>query len=351
MTLVRLRAWVTRTPLKTPVTWTVGGAEDAAHHLWVELTDADGTRGLSETPVKPAWTGLDGPAALAALRHVVWPRLAGATAEAAWRAMMEVRGLLALEAAVGHALEDMAAPRQAASAELAVVLTRDAPDRMAEAARVAVRELGVRELKVKAGQGVETDAEALRMAREALGPAGVLTVDANGAYDIDAGQKLCRLSADQDAAFVEDPWPLAPDARTGDAVATCVCAIAADRSADRAENVDGLVDRGIAWIAVKPNRVGPVAARAIAAGARARSTRCVSGLFGEGPLGALQQLRGPGGDIGVEAGFHLGLADPVPVPGLVVRRGRIEGPAGRASELASIEEIAERATDAWEAAT
>ena len=348
MTIVRLRAWVTRTPLRAPVTWTVGGIEDAAHHLWVELTDAGGARGLSETPVKPAWTGLDGPAALAALRHVIWPRLAGATTQTAAKAIAGVRVLLALEAAVGHALEDLAGEREATSAELVIVLTRDAPERLAEAACAAVRDLGVSILKVKAGQGLEADAMALKLARHALGSDGILMVDANSAYDVDAGRELCRLSADQGAAFVEDPWPLSPDARTGDAVAACGCAVAADRAADRRDLVEGFIDRGIGWIAVKPNRVGPLVARAMAAAARARGARCVSGLFGEGPLGALQQLRGPTGDIGVEAGFHLGLVDPVPVRGLVVGRGAIGGPAGRASDLVRAEDIARRATDAWE---
>ena len=350
MTVARLRAWITRTPRRAPVTWTTGGTETATLHLWLELTDDAGRTGLSETPVKPGWTGLDGATALAAIRHIVAPRVLGHAPGSADAALPDVRGLPVLRAAAGHALADLRGPGAPASAPVALVVTRRDPEEMACNAAQAVAAHGVRAVKVKAGQGLDVDAAALALVRDALGEEAMLTVDANGAYDIRDGLALCRHAARHGAAFVEDPWPLAPDAETGAAVARAACAIAADRMAAEGAVAGGLLDRGVRWIAIKPNQIGPEAAGRIAAQARAMGARAVSGLFGEGPLGAMQQLRGPEGDAPCEALHFLELYDSVPVAGLNLDAGRLRAPAGRASDLVRIADVAARATDACEVA-
>jgi L-alanine-DL-glutamate epimerase-like enolase superfamily enzyme len=341
MTITRLRAWITRTPFSRPVTWTTGGTEDAAFHLWLEVTHTKGTRGLSETPVKPAWTGLDGPTTLAAVEHLVAPRTLGQTLDGA--ALSDIRGLTVLKAALDHAVADLATTGVAASAPVAMVLTRAAPDVMAEIAHKAVCAHGLRALKVKAGQGLDTDGAVIAAARDVLGAEGQLTVDANSSYDREGGLALCGLAADHGCAFVEDPWPLTPDAATGEALAQAACPVAADRIAGDPDLLAGLVDRGVDWIAVKPNRIGPAAARHAAAVARAAGASVVSGLFGEGPLGAVQQLRGPRGDTPIEALHYLGLSNPVPVKGMSLSGGNLSAPEGRASELVAPEDIADRA--------
>lgn len=348
MKLVRLRAWITRTPLAVPVNWTVGGTEDAAIHLWIELTDENGTCGLSETAVKPAWTGLDGPTALAAIKHIIWPRVSGQLPDAAVAGVLKIRGLLALHAAFSHALTDLKAAADCVNARLALVLPRDEPERMAETASAAAQAYGISIFKAKVGAGLTTDAAVLTAIRVAINPQAQLTLDANCAYGIEDGQALCRLAVDSSALFVEDPWPLAPDARTRDAIQSCACPVSADRVVEGAGLVDALLEIGISWLAVKPNRIGPTAARKIASKARAAGAKVVSGLFGEGPLGALQQLRGPLGDTAIEAGFHLGLTDPVSVTGLSLRDGRIFGPAGRASDLVAVCDIEDRSVANWE---
>jgi o-succinylbenzoate synthase len=71
-------------------------------------------------------------------------------------------------------------------------------------ARMAVAS-GCRTIKVKVG---DADAvERVRAIREALGPAGRIRLDANGAWDLDeAGRELARL-APFDVELVEDPVP------------------------------------------------------------------------------------------------------------------------------------------------
>ncbi|MBF9034346.1 hypothetical protein HKCCE2091_08850 [Rhodobacterales bacterium HKCCE2091] len=350
MTIARLRAWITRTPFRVPVTWTIGGSEDAAVHLWLELTNEGGARGLSETPVKPAWTGVDGPTALAAVEHLLAPRLLGAAPGSATAALSGIRGLDLLRAATGHALADLAAPGVASEVPLAVVLTRAAPEAMAEAAARAVSEFGVTALKIKAGQGLDIDADALARVRGVLGDGGTLTVDANGAYGYEDGIALCHAAADHGALFVEDPWPLVPDQATGTAIAACACPVSADLRGADAGLVPGLIEQGVTWIAVKPNRIGPEAARGIAAAAARAGVKVVSGLFGEGPGGAVQQARGPSGDTAVEAAHYLELDNPVPVAGLSVSAGTIAAPPGRLSGLVSVDDIAARAVGTLEVA-
>jgi L-alanine-DL-glutamate epimerase-like enolase superfamily enzyme len=337
-----IRAWLTQTALRAPVVWTDGGTETAAFHLWLELTTADGLSGLSETPVKPAWTGVDGSTAMCAVEALLAPRVLGREAATAEELLSGIRGLSFLRAAFGHALADLRAPGEAAVAPVAAVVTRGDPDAMAEHAARMVEEHGIRAVKVKAGQGLDTDHAALKRIRGAVGDVS-FSVDANGAYGVDDGLELCRAAADFRAEFVEDPWPLAPDAACGAAICTAACAIAADRVVEYEPLIDGMLDRGVSWIAVKPNRLGPEAAARISRRVRERGARVVSGLFGEGPLGALQQLRGIASDAPCEALHFFEIADAVPVAGLRLEDGALSAPAGRASDLVSLEDVIDRA--------
>ena len=106
----------------------------------------------------------------------------------------------------------------------------------------------------------------------------------------------------------------------------------------------GCSTAGIGVLAVKPGRIGPKAAAAVARAAAGRGAGRVLALFGEGPLGAAQMVRAAAlSDYPIEAGFHLGLSDPLPVEGLTVSDGRIRLPAGRLSEMVDAGALARRA--------
>lgn len=68
----------------------------------------------------------------------------------------------------------------------------------------AVNAAGLAGAKVKIGFGPTVDAGILKRVRKRLGDK-MLVADANGAYDLRAARKACRLFADLDLAWLEEP--------------------------------------------------------------------------------------------------------------------------------------------------
>lgn len=347
--IVKLEAWVTRTVLKRELNWTVGGAEQHATYLWLRLSDDAGASGLSETVLKPAWTGFDGPTAMAAVEHLLWPRLAGVSASEGEKAVLGLRGLCALHAAVGHAVRDLLTVGTARMVDLAAVLTRDEPNAMAARAKDFKDQHGLRAFKIKAGQGLDVDTACISAVRNALGGDAALSMDANSAYNVEDGLELCQIAADHGVTFVEDPWPLNADQATGEAIAKAALPICADRILSEVGQAQAILDRGAAMLAIKPNRIGPGQAATMEAAAHAVHADTVAATFGEGCLGAVQQVRGVTGDFAFEAAHWLELEDPIAVADFRVAEGRLMTPEGRADECVDREQLASRAILSWEA--
>ena len=333
MRILRAEIAVTRTPMRRAVRWTEGGTDDAVEHLRLTLEDQDGARGLSETTCKPAWNGVDGATLACAIERLVWPRIAGGDADAARRVVVGLRGAVAVQAAVVNALADLERDWPAVVAPVAHVIGRADPAAMVEEAAAMVEAHGLRALKVKAGAGLAADRAALEGARRVLGTEGTLTIDANSAYAPGEGVELTRIAAGVGAAFVEDPWPLAPDAATERALNQPAAPVCADRALDRPDLADGLLDRGVSVLACKPSRLGLIAADAIRATAHRRDACIVRALFAEGPVGAAFLARGAS-DFPIEALFHLGLDAPANVEGMVIQDGALHIPKGRLADIA-----------------
>ncbi|MEJ7721861.1 MAG: enolase C-terminal domain-like protein [Ilumatobacteraceae bacterium] len=63
----------------------------------------------------------------------------------------------------------------------------------------------IRSVKMKVGRDPAADAERVRAARNAIGPAATLMIDANGAYSAKQAVRLARAFADQDVSWFEEP--------------------------------------------------------------------------------------------------------------------------------------------------
>jgi L-alanine-DL-glutamate epimerase-like enolase superfamily enzyme len=348
MILTDLKAWVVRTPLKQTVEWTVGGREAVAEHLWLQVTGDDGRTGISEIPVKPFWTGCDGDIAIRMVERMLAPRSIGKTPAEALKATALLRGQNYLLAALGNALADLAAPAPEMTKSLAVVLTRNEPAFMTEAVGRVRDLLGVSAIKIKVGAGLKTDTEAISAVRKALGPDGILTIDANGAYSIEDGLELCRIGAGQGVVFVEDPFPLTPDRHIGEAISRAAAPVCADRILDYASLAEGMLEAGAGYLATKTNRIGPEGAAAVADAAERHGAGTVSALFGDGQVGAAQIVRNDRSSLPVEAGFFLELDNPVSLSGVAITDGRITIPAGRLSGLIDMDSLNAQAHLTWE---
>jgi L-alanine-DL-glutamate epimerase-like enolase superfamily enzyme len=81
---------------------------------------------------------------------------------------------------------------------------------MAREAETMVARHGFRHLKIKGGQGIATDLEALAAIRSAVGDAVQLTVDANGRYSMAETPAYVARLAEHDVRWVEDPCRTEP---------------------------------------------------------------------------------------------------------------------------------------------
>ena len=82
----------------------------------------------------------------------------------------------------------------------------DIPEKMAAVAAGLV-ERGFTALKIKVGQGVETDTACMNKIRETIGPDVTLMVDANSAFNITEAARLGRRLDDLDVVWFEEPVP------------------------------------------------------------------------------------------------------------------------------------------------
>ena len=250
---------------------TSGGATHHRRILLVEAVDAGGDTGwgecvAEEAPVYsaetvdtawlaiPAWVA---PAVLGrgfARPEEVFPALEGA-----------FRGHPMAKASVEMAIWDLAARREGRSLARVLGGSRErvetgislgiqgSPAALAERARAAVAE-GYRRVKVKVAPG--EDLAFAAAARDAVGEAFSLSLDANAAYTLDDLEVLRRLDALHPAMIEQplDPDDLTGHARLQAALDANICLDESITSVARAADAIGL--GALRIINIKPGRVG-----------------------------------------------------------------------------------------------
>lgn len=195
------------------------GLHAASEFVLVRVVAEDGTCGYGEVSATPAWSGEDAHTAEHVLRNHLIPLVVGVPLlEAAtlserfdrviagnWFTKAGLQSAL-LDAEARHLGVPMVALLGGARREkvpLKVSVSGD-PDEVAHAIAVATG-LGFSSFKVKVGLGVAEDVARVRAARQALGPSGLLGVDANGGWSIAEARRAIRLMGVDDLAFVEQP--------------------------------------------------------------------------------------------------------------------------------------------------
>jgi len=337
---VKLERWSLhcyRLPYAREVVW-ANAREDSGLFALLVL-EAEGAKGIAEGTLKDTWSGVSPASLKAALEDFLIPRLRGVELGDEAAVSKTIAGIPDNRLAKGM-IESACWTLRAAAAQqplwklwgtgrardLAWTVTRQAPALMAEESAEVCARHGFRVLKVKGGQGVATDLQALREIRAAVGPAIELYVDANSHYARGEALDYVRALADAGVTVAEDPCALQPDRAFEALQAASPIPILVDRSCASKEDAALYLERGAQALSTKPGRVGLAETRAIAAMAAARGAKTAVGIYAESALGTLVNLQQPG-TMAAEQTFYLAMTEQVSTVVPEIRGGRIELPA------------------------
>lgn len=326
-----------RLPYRREVVW-ANAVERAGLYALLKLVSDEGATGIAEGTLKDTWSGASPKSLAAVLEDILIPRLKAVdladdrAVTAAFAGIPENRMAKGMVESACWTLRAAAAGKplwklwgHAGSVEVAWTVTRQAPALMAaESAEVCGR-YGFRTLKVKGGQGLDTDLKALREIRAAVGAGVELYVDANSHYSRAEAPGYVAALADAGVTVAEDPCRLQPDAQFEALQAGSPIPILVDRSCASQEDAALYLERGARALSTKPGRVGLSETRGIAALAAAKGAKTAVGIYAESALGTLINLQQEG-PMAAEQTFFL--THTAQVSSLVpeIRGGRIALP-------------------------
>jgi L-alanine-DL-glutamate epimerase-like enolase superfamily enzyme len=292
-----------RLPYRREVVWAYA-AESSSDYALLKLVADNGALGVAEAVVKPARTGFSPRSLAATLEDVMLPRLRGvelSDAAAVRRAFDWVEGNLSARALVDNAcwsLRSAAAKKPLwrqwggkQEVDLLWIVTRQKPALMAaEAAEMCWRH-GLRTLKLKGGQGLDTDLKVIAEVRAAVGPDVELSMDANRHYPEEGIGSYVRAIAGAGVTVVEDPCALRPDGAFEKLQRECAVPLLVDFPCTSLEDARLFLDRGARSLMAKPGRVGISEALEIDALCSRRGATVSLGMYYDSALGTALTLQ------------------------------------------------------------
>jgi L-Ala-D/L-Glu epimerase len=303
MRLADYRLYTYRLRYARPVRWS-DIVEEAAPFVLLRLTADCGAQGAAEITVKPTWCGVTARSLIAAVEDIFVPMLKSLDLSdpAKVRAALDiVPENQAAKTLIDNACWDLYAAREGRplwqiwngtpTIELSWAVTRQEPRAMAAEAAQMIGRYGFRTLKVKGGQGVAQDVASIREIRAAVGETVRLYVDANGAYPAAEALDYARAIADSGAVVLEDPCPLAPDARFHKLWQDSPIPILVDFGCASLRDAHLFIEHGAPALSVKPGRFGLPHSRAMLDMTRQSGGNAVVGLMGESAAGTLASLQ------------------------------------------------------------
>jgi L-alanine-DL-glutamate epimerase-like enolase superfamily enzyme len=326
-----------RLPYAREVVW--ANARENSGLFALLVLEANGATGIAEGTLKDTWSGVSPKSLAAALQDFLIPRLreidltderlvakafAGIPENRLAKGMIESACWTLRAAAAGEPLWKLWDAGHVR--EVAWTVTRQKPAQMAAEAAQVCAQYGFRVLKVKGGQGVEADLQALKEIRAAVGPNVELYVDANSHYERGDAPDYVRRLAAAGVTVAEDPCPLQPDREFEALQKASPIPILVDRSCASKEDAALYLERGARALSTKPGRVGLAETRAIAAMAALRGASTAVGIYAESALGTLVNLQQPG-TMAAEQTFFLTMTEQVSTLVPQIRGGKIELPA------------------------
>lgn len=326
-----------RLPYAREVVW-ANAREDSGLFALLRI-EADGFTGIAEGTLKDTWSGVSPRSLAAALEDFLIPHLrevdltdervvakafAGIPENRLAKGMIESACWTLRAAQAGEPLWKMW--ESGRTREVAWTVTRQRPSLMAEESAAVCGKYGFRVLKVKGGQGVDADLQALKEIRAAVGPNVELYVDANSHYARGDAPEYVRKLAGAGVTVAEDPCPLQPDEQFEALQKGSPIPILVDRSCASTEDAALYLERGAKALSTKPGRVGLTETRLIASMAGLRHAKTAVGIYAESALGTLINLQQPG-SMAAEQTFFLTMTEQASRLVPEIRDGRIELPA------------------------
>jgi L-alanine-DL-glutamate epimerase-like enolase superfamily enzyme len=327
---VRIHEWhldAVSIPYFRPMRWE-GSEERAANLLLLRLITDSGGIGFAEATVKVTWSGTTIDLARQALSEIFIPRLAGVdfTDAAAFERALAIPGNELLKGLLDNARWQLIA--QAAgkplwqcwggSSQVPVswIVGRQAPLVMAREAESCVDRFGFGTLKVKCGQGLSVDKEAVACIRAAVGPVTRLFVDCNGVYDIGEARTLMRELLPLGVTVFEDPCRFEPDAQFREFQSNSEQTVLIEAPCVSLRDARSFIANGARSLSVKPARYGSSEALRIVREANEAGCSVHVGWFGESDAGALASLQvaasiSSTNALAAESGFCLAFQDSI----------------------------------------
>ena len=333
-----------RLPYWRPVQW-FNSTEDGAVFALLRIVGSDGAVGVAEAPLKPTWSGVSPRSIAAVLEDLLLPAVQEidvADQSAVSRALARIPENFLAKMLVDNACWTLRAAaggeplwrllKGQESVEVSWCVTRQPPEAMPREAAQIVDAHGFRALKIKGGQGIDTDIRALRQIRAAVGDAIAFYVDANGAYSRTEAAAYVRAIADEGAKVAEDPCQLHPDQPFAELLARSPIPVLVDSRCASLEDAAQFLERGATALSVKPGRIGITQARRIAELAAQQGANVCSGMYAESALGTLISLQLSGALreplVPAEQSFYLMMREQILREPLQIAAGCVRLPAG-----------------------
>ncbi|HEX4409158.1 MAG TPA: mandelate racemase/muconate lactonizing enzyme family protein [Xanthobacteraceae bacterium] len=301
--LAEYRLYTYRLRYTRPVRWS-DIVEDAAPFVLLRLTADNGAEGVAEITVKPTWCGVTARSLIAAVEDIFVPLLKKcdlSSPEKVREALDAVPENHAAKTLIDNACWDLYAAHKGRplwqiwngrpQIELSWAVTRQAPQAMAAEAADMVARYGFRALKIKGGQGFDTDVAGIRAIRAAVGDNIRFYVDANGAYPVDKAADYARAIADAGVILLEDPCPFTPDARFRKLQEDSALPILVDFGCTSLRDAHLFQEQGARALSIKPGRFGLSHSHAMLKLMQQNGGNAVVGLMGESALGTLAGLQ------------------------------------------------------------
>lgn len=302
-TLARYALHPIHVPYPRPIRW-AGHVEKGVDVMLLELETADGVRGIGETPVRLLWHAATLRSLAVVLNDIFMPLLKGVDlldTDAVNRAIGRVREHAAAKSLIDTACWDLRARSAgnplwktlgAAAGQVPVswTVTRAPPDAMAADARQMFEARGVTAFKVKTGQGLATDRDALAQIRAALGDRVTLSADSNAADRPQDVAEMSRMLADHGVTTYEDPCSLAPTRQFAEIRDSSILPILVDNECRSLHEAALFLDAGAQALSVKVMKTGVTESLAVVRAAHEKGAKIAVGISAATALGAVTAL-------------------------------------------------------------